>query len=94
MERVYVETPVDTDGDGKRDLIAVYLRLPHETTSGTKVPAIFIANPYMMTCNEDWYVPHNVDQEVRVFPAQQITEDEIRFDFAAYEEKITSCIKE
>ena len=93
-ERVYVETPVDTDGDGKRDLIAVYLRLPHETAAGTKVPAIFIANPYMMTCNEDWYVPHNVDQEVKVFPAQQITEAEIRFDYATYEKKITSGIQE
>ena len=93
-ERVYVETPVDTDGDGKRDLIAVYLRLPHETAAGIKVPAIFIANPYMMTCNEDWYVPHNVDCEVKVFPEQQITEADIRFDYAGYEKKITSAIKE
>ena len=26
FEKVYVETPVDTDGDGKLDLIAVYIR--------------------------------------------------------------------
>ena len=68
FERVFVETPVDTDGDGKLDLIAVYIRRPEYTTKGTKVPAIFVANPYMMTCNEDWYVPHDVNTEVKVYP--------------------------
>ena len=34
IEKVYVETPVDTDGDGKKDLIAVYLRLPKEVEEG------------------------------------------------------------
>ena len=28
FEKVYVETPVDTDGDGRLDLIAVYIRRP------------------------------------------------------------------
>lgn len=28
FEKVYVETPVDTDGDGRLDLIAVYIRPP------------------------------------------------------------------
>ena len=64
IEKVYVETPVDTDGDGKKDLIAVYLRLPKEVEEGKKVPAIYVANPYMLTCNEDWYVPYNVDCEL------------------------------
>ena len=30
FEKVYVETPVDTDGDGRLDLIAVYIRRPLE----------------------------------------------------------------
>ena len=34
FEKVYVETPVDTDGDGRLDLIAVYIRRPLETTQG------------------------------------------------------------
>lgn len=38
IEKVYVETPVDTNGDGKKDLIAVYLRLPKEVEEGKKVP--------------------------------------------------------
>ena len=89
-ERVYVETPVDTDGDGKKDLIAVYLRLPRDLREGEKVPAIYIANPYMLTCNEDWYVPHDVNCEVRAFAAQDIKEEDIRFDYEAYEAKITA----
>ena len=44
IENVYVDSPVDTDGDGKKDLIAVYLRLPKEVEEGKKVPAIYVAN--------------------------------------------------
>lgn len=83
FERVYVETPVDTDGDGRADLIAAYIRRPAGTLEGEKVPAVLVANPYLMTCNEDWYVPHNVDKEVKVYPAQSIREEDIRFDFDA-----------
>lgn len=82
FERVYVETPVDTDGDGKYDLIAVYIRRPASTLRGEKVPAIYVANPYMLSCNEDWYIPHDVNREVQVYPAQNITEEEIRYDFS------------
>ena len=90
-ERVYVETPVDTDGDGKKDLIAVYLRLPRDLREGEKVPAIYIANPYMLTCNEDWYVPHDVNCAVQAFAAQDIIrQEDIRFDYEAYEAKITA----
>ena len=55
FEKVYVETPLDTDEDGKRDLIAVYIKRPKETLNGMKVPAIYVANPYMMTCEEKVY---------------------------------------
>lgn len=89
-ERVYVETPVDTDGDGKKDLVAAYLRLPRNRREDERIPAIYIANPYLMTCNEDWYVLHDVDGEVQVFPEQDIREEDVRFDFDAYEAKITA----
>ena len=82
FERVYIETPVDTDGDGKADLIAAYIRRPENTMQGEKVPAVLVANPYLMTCNEDWYVPHDVDREVKVYPQQNIKESDIRFDFS------------
>lgn len=83
FEKVYIETPVDTDGDGKYDLIAAFIRRPESTLNCncSKVPVVFVANPYMMTCNEDWYVPHNVDREVPVYKPQNITEGEVHFDF-------------
>ena len=81
FEKVFVETPVDTDGDGKYDLIAVYIKRPKETLEGKKVPAIYVANPYMLSCNEDWYIPHNVDQEIKAYKAQNISREEITYDF-------------
>ncbi|MEG2917592.1 MAG: Xaa-Pro dipeptidyl-peptidase [Clostridium sp.] len=81
FEKVFVETPVDTDGDGKLDLIAVYIRRPKETLAGMRIPAIYVANPYMMTCNEDWYVPHNVDKDLEVFKQQNISREDVTYDF-------------
>lgn len=81
FEKVYVETPVDTDGDGKLDLIAVYIRRPKETLHGVKVPAIYVANPYMMECNEDWYVLHNVDKDLKVFEQQHISKEDVTYNF-------------
>lgn len=91
FEKVFVETPVDTDKDGKYDLIAVYIKRPLETAGNLKVPCLYVANPYMMTCNEDWYKTHNVDKEVKVFPQQNIQEEDIRYDF---NQKLTWDIKE
>ncbi len=80
FEKVYVETPVDTDGDGRLDLVAVYIRRPQETTRGMQVPAIYVANPYMLECNEDWYVPHSVDRDVKPFPQQYISREDVTCD--------------
>jgi X-Pro dipeptidyl-peptidase len=46
-ERVYVQTPVDTDHDGKLDRVAIDISRPRETaTQGFKVPVIFEQSPY------------------------------------------------
>ena len=82
FERVYIETPVDTDGDGKKDLIAAFIKRPVSTLEGEKVPAVFVANPYLMTCNDDGYAPHDVDREVLVYPEQNIKEEDIKYDFS------------
>lgn len=79
FERVYVETPVDTDGDEKLDLVAAYIRRP---AYAQNVPAVLVANPYLMTCNEDWYVPYDVNKEVKVYEEQNIKEQDIRYDFS------------
>ncbi|WP_173057095.1 Xaa-Pro dipeptidyl-peptidase [Phytohabitans houttuyneae] len=46
-ERVYVETPLDTNHDGRRDRVAIDISRPRETaTAGFKVPVIFEHSPY------------------------------------------------
>ncbi|MGB5824445.1 MAG: Xaa-Pro dipeptidyl-peptidase, partial [Proteocatella sp.] len=68
-----------SDGDGKRDLIEVYIRRPFETEKGMKVPVIYIANPYMMGTKDDLYKTHNVDADIMVFEETDISLDEIRY---------------
>ncbi|MRX73072.1 CocE/NonD family hydrolase [Bacillus lacus] len=45
-ETVFVETKLDSDGDGKPDRIAVDIMRPKESDSGLKVPVIMDASPY------------------------------------------------
>lgn len=79
FEKVYVETPLDTDKDGKRDLIATYIRRPLETNLGMKVPVIYVASPYMMKCNEDLYNLHNMDYDLEVIPETNIDLKDIQY---------------
>jgi len=81
---VYVETPVDTDKDGMLDLVAVFIRRPASTLEGEKVPAVYVANPYLMTCNEDWYVPHDVDRDLAVYPQQDLPKPEANPNLDAF----------
>jgi X-Pro dipeptidyl-peptidase len=46
QEVVYVEAPMDSDGDGANDLIAVDVIRPAETEDGMTVPTIMEASPY------------------------------------------------
>ena len=45
-ELVYVEAPMDSDGDGKLDRIALEIMRPKETASGLKVATVMEASPY------------------------------------------------
>jgi len=45
-EVVYVEAPMDSDGDGQNDLIEMDIIRPGETDSGLEVPSIMEASPY------------------------------------------------
>ncbi|MFI6505744.1 CocE/NonD family hydrolase, partial [Nonomuraea typhae] len=45
-EHVRVEAPVDSDGDGRKDLIRVDIIRPKESDSGLKVPVIMQESPY------------------------------------------------
>ncbi|RZU53959.1 X-Pro dipeptidyl-peptidase [Krasilnikovia cinnamomea] len=55
-EQVWVQTPVDSDGDGRPDRVAVRIIRPR--TDGRKVPVIFQASPYYAGLND---VPNHDD---------------------------------
>ncbi|CAJ1226234.1 Xaa-Pro dipeptidyl-peptidase [Lactiplantibacillus xiangfangensis] len=60
---VYVEAPLDTDHDGKRDLLKVEILRPAETATGLKVPVLYTASPYNQGINDHAGEAqmHNVD---------------------------------
>ena len=57
-EEVWVEAPVDSDGAGKRDRVAVRIIRPAETAAGLDVPVIFQPSPYYAGLND---VPNHDD---------------------------------
>ncbi len=79
FEKVYIETPLDTDQDGKRDLILTYIRRPLETERGMKVPIIYIASPYMMGGDDDDYILHEVDKDLELIEETKFTYEDIAF---------------
>lgn len=48
-EYVRVQSPVDSDGDGRKDLVRVDIIRPKETDAGLEVPAIMFESPYFVT---------------------------------------------
>ena len=50
-EVVYVEAPLDTDQDGKRDLLKLEILRPAETEAGLQVATLFTASPYSQGVN-------------------------------------------
>lgn len=45
-EKVFIETKIDSDGDGKRDRVHADVIRPKETEQGLKVPVIYEMSPY------------------------------------------------
>ncbi|MRN05834.1 Xaa-Pro dipeptidyl-peptidase [Lactobacillus sp. 0.1XD8-4] len=62
-EVVYIETDMDTDFDGKADLVKAEIMRPLESDHGLKVPAVFTASPYNQGTNDEWgeKATHNVN---------------------------------
>lgn len=53
---VYVETDLDTDADGKRDLVKVFVQVPRSAAEGNyKAASIFEARPYCAGTHADAY---------------------------------------
>src|SRR3954453_8924230 len=71
-ESVYVDTTMDTDSDGKDDVIAVDIVRPSETAlTGTKIPVIMDASPYYSCCgrgNESEKKTYDGDGVIRKMP--------------------------
>lgn len=63
FEVVYVESDLDTDDDGKADLLKVEVIRPKDTNSGLKVPVVYTASPYNQGVNDELgkKLTHNVD---------------------------------
>lgn len=62
-EVVYIETDMDTDFDGKADLVKAEIMRPIESDHGLKVPVVFTASPYNQGTNDEWgeKATHNVN---------------------------------
>lgn len=62
-EVVYIETDMDTDFDGKADLVKAEIMRPIESEHGLSVPAVFTASPYNQGTNDEWgeKATHNVN---------------------------------
>lgn len=62
-EVVYVESPQDTDNDGKLDLLKAEILRPAETEDGLKVPVLYTASPYNQGTNDETgeKIMHNVN---------------------------------
>ncbi|MBL3531234.1 Xaa-Pro dipeptidyl-peptidase [Companilactobacillus zhachilii] len=62
-EVVYVESPQDSDHDGKRDLLKAEILRPRETENGLKVPVLYTASPYNQGTNDETgeKLTHNVN---------------------------------
>ncbi|WP_433235030.1 CocE/NonD family hydrolase [Streptosporangium sp. CA-135522] len=57
-EHVRVQSPVDSDGDGKKDLVRVDIIRPKESDSGLKVPVIMHQSPYFDQPGAGFEVEH------------------------------------
>lgn len=67
-QTVYVQTPVDSDNDGKRDRVAVFVTRPKETDAGLKVASIVEASPYYGGTVDTPYHPVDVVGQPRLAP--------------------------
>ncbi|XIF19742.1 MAG: Xaa-Pro dipeptidyl-peptidase [Acetilactobacillus jinshanensis] len=76
---VYVEAPLDTDHDGKRDLLRTDIIRPSETNRGLKVPVLFTASPYNLGTNDQGGrdLTHNVNVPLKHKQPNHLTYQDI-----------------
>ncbi len=81
QEVVYIESNLDTDEDGKRDLLKIEIIRPKETEAGLRVPVLFTASPYDQGINHTLGEKkmHNVNVPLERKEPNTLTYEEIAF---------------
>ena len=80
-EIVYIESSLDTDHDGKRDLLKAEILRPRETNEGLKTPAVYTASPYNQGTNDKAgdKMMHNVDRPLTRKQPNKLTYSDIKY---------------
>lgn len=80
-EVVYIESSLDTDHDGKRDLLKAEILRPSDTNNGLKVPAVYTASPYNQGTNDEAgdKMMHNVDQPLTRKEPNELQYEDIKY---------------
>lgn len=81
FEVVYVESDLDTDHDGKADLLKAEIIRPKDTEEGLKVPALYTASPYNQGTNDATVetMTHDVNVKLTRKTPDSLTYDEIKY---------------
>lgn len=77
-EVVYVKSDLDTDQDGRPDLLETTIFRPKATDFGLKTPALYTANPYFKGTNDMTASLHNVDQSIAKKPVQTLSYQDLK----------------
>jgi len=80
-EVLYVESPQDSDHDGKRDLLKAEILRPKETDNGLKVPVLYTASPYNQGTNDETgeKLTHDVNVPLAHKKPNDLTYDDIEY---------------
>ncbi|KRM72831.1 Xaa-Pro dipeptidyl-peptidase [Lacticaseibacillus brantae] len=65
-EVVWIESDLDSDHDGKKDLLEATIFRPAATGVGLKVPTLFTANPYFHGTNDKPDLTHEAENVLKV----------------------------
>lgn len=78
---VYVESSVDSDHDGKRDLLKVEIVRPMDSEKGVKVPVLYTASPYNQGINDEAgeKATHNVNAPLKEKQPNDLSYQEIAY---------------
>ncbi len=86
-EVVYVESPLDTDQDGQRDLLEATIFRPAETNQGLRMAALYTANPYYKGIQDIRLDLHEVEVDLVIKSSSSQTAENLGFNGDNSEER-------